>query len=800
MGIVQQIKRGKPLCFYKELEAYQKTANPFTVKSYSFGMEGIWERLLLESTKEHIPFSGIQDYAFRDDRVLFLYGADSEPVGTAAALFEPGWGPDVGMIRYLSAASRHNSAEVYAVLIEAASEKIARDGRKAALIELWDFYDTRIEAALQLGFVPWPLEESQQDRFRAVLQAGGHNEEAYAPYLAQIHTPLPSAKDPDHLERSSGRRLTHQNRESRDVGISIDALADEWLYKSNALGETRVTKAAAVAGARSILQIEYTCGEESLLPGDSVFFGMRGQAPLGLRLQNKNVEEEGHFLLDHPENVQLSTDYDVAQMVVGFYVQAGRLSAGDKVVLRTEQAFTWTPIAGKYPVYTTIKKAGETQPRRLCSPSMIQLLPAKAARVELYGKRMPDKPGVAAAFIRVTDEFENPTAYDGAAKVYADEEAFEVQIIDGTACLEIEGGARSHLHLRVSCDDFPEDTAVVLLDSGEFQPCFGDMHCHDFNSEAHGDCEEVYRWAKTQQHMDFLSVSVQSHGYISNEKWVLNKYFAEQHLEEGRFVTFLANEWQHAGYGDKIIHYLNGDQPYFPVGHPHYDCAAKLYEAVRATDAVIISHHLAYPSGAWCPATNYAEMETDVDRLVELWSMHGSSEGFDNNDRPLFDHHPENTVMEALKRGIRVGFTAGSDTHSGRPGGSFKEPLPYYGGIVGLWARELTRKGIFEAIWSRRTYALTKARIVMKMLVNDAFMGSELPFAEEVRIDAEVLAPSAIRTVQLMKNAELYEEFQGEGATFRLAWRETISEPAFYHMRVVLEDGNLAVCSPVWVG
>ncbi|GAG24198.1 unnamed protein product, partial [marine sediment metagenome] len=186
--------------------------------------------------------------------------------------------------------------------------------------------------------------------------------------------------------------------------------------------------------------------------------------------------------------------------------------------------------------------------------------------------------------------------------------------------------------------------------------------------------------------------------------------------------------------------------------------------------------------------------------LVELWSMHGSSEGFDSSDRPLSRFDPDRTVMAALAKGLRFGFVAGSDTHSARPGGSAKEPGSYWGGLAAVWAESLTRRSIFAALRKRQTYALTGARIILKMTVNGALMGSEIPQAEAAEIKIDVWAPGKIKKIQLVKNTHLLREYGPFGDQCHLELEDKPEGPAFYHCRVIQEDGQLAVCSPVWVG
>jgi hypothetical protein len=348
----------------------------------------------------------------------------------------------------------------------------------------------------------------------------------------------------------------------------------------------------------------------------------------------------------------------------------------------------------------------------------------------------------------------------------------------------------------------PQLTGVSnpVLTTDDLQLFVGDLHAHDLMSHAEGYTDEVYRWAQEERGLDFVCVPVQAHGWLDNDKWTVAKYMNQRHLTEGRFVTFLGFEWQHAGYGDKVVMYLNGDQPYLPPDERRSNCPARLYEALRASDAVAIGHHSAYPYPGWVPGTDYAEVETDVERVIELWSMHGSSEGYDPDDRPLSPMNHANTVYDALRRGLRLGFVAGSDTHSGRPGGSAREPRRYWGGLTGVWASRLRRPDLFEAIRERRTYALTGARIVVRLSVNGAPMGATLPACTTADVRVDVWAPGKIAKVELLKNTRVIRVFARRGAEAHLQIEDRPHGPAFYHCRVTQADGQLAVSSPVWLG
>ena len=158
--------------------------------------------------------------------------------------------------------------------------------------------------------------------------------------------------------------------------------------------------------------------------------------------------------------------------------------------------------------------------------------------------------------------------------------------------------------------------------------------------------------------------------------------------------------------------------------------------------------------------------------------------------------------MAGLRKGLRMGFVAGSDTHTARPGGSAKEPRPYWGGLCAVWAKELTRRSLFEAFLARRTYAVTGARIILDFRVNGTRMGSEIAPSHRAAIAAQACASSPISKVEFLRNGVVihHEEPRGEACRVEYDDQRGEDEPAFYHCRVTLEDGNLAVCSPVWVG
>jgi len=143
----------------------------------------------------------------------------------------------------------------------------------------------------------------------------------------------------------------------------------------------------------------------------------------------------------------------------------------------------------------------------------------------------------------------------------------------------------------------------------------------------------------------------------------------------------------------------------------------------------MIPHHLAYPKGQ--RGVNWNEFDSRCTPVVEIYSWHGNSEN-DRGPFPMFKGSPggretANTVRAALVDGLRFGFVASSDNHSGFPGA-------YGEGLMGALVEELTRPEILRAICERRTYALTGDRIGLDFTVDGSLMGAMIEAGNSVDV------------------------------------------------------------------
>ena len=127
-------------------------------------------------------------------------------------------------------------------------------------------------------------------------------------------------------------------------------------------------------------------------------------------------------------------------------------------------------------------------------------------------------------------------------------------------------------------------------------------------------------------------------------------------------------------------------------------------------------------------------------------SFHGASEHSQAAPDYLHAMGPRDhrsTAQYALEQGHVFGFIGSTDHHSAHPGS-------YGYGQVAVWAEELSRAAIWDALAKRRAYAITGDRIALQFALNGGAMGSVMPFCRERRIEVAVEAAAAIDYIELL--------------------------------------------------
>ncbi len=299
----------------------------------------------------------------------------------------------------------------------------------------------------------------------------------------------------------------------------------------------------------------------------------------------------------------------------------------------------------------------------------------------------------------------------------------------------------------------------------DYQLFWGDLHNHNAVGYARGSLERTYDIA--QEHLDFLAFTPHAQWHdmpiMPNDahmKWVNGfktlednwkkvQRMAKESNRKNSFVSLLAYEWHSSYFGDYCVYYPGDDSPL-----KYFDHVEGLQDYVRGTGAMIIPHHLAYKQG-WRGA-NWDHLDPQVSPVLEIFSEHGLSE-HDRAGRPFIRHSngprwTRNTLHRALQRGFRPGVIASSDDHLGHPGA-------YGEGLAGVFAEELSRDAILDAVWKRRTIAVTGDRIHLSTKLNGRLMGSELDYVKDREIDVTVQGEDEIERVDILKNNRVIHRY-----------------------------------------
>ena len=172
------------------------------------------------------------------------------------------------------------------------------------------------------------------------------------------------------------------------------------------------------------------------------------------------------------------------------------------------------------------------------------------------------------------------------------------------------------------------------------------------------------------------------------------------------------------------------------------------------------------------------------------------------------------SVPEALRRGNRFGFVAGSDNHDGWMGNPLsyrdEENVAVLSGLGAYWAEELTRAAVIGALRDRTTYGTSGARILVRygldsdgeeVAAGSEFGGSAATLHWEVHGTAEIARVALVGVVAERDGAFvelLVQEPDQLDVTGSYPW---LSQPREWVVWLEVEqvDGERAWSSPIWL-
>jgi len=324
-------------------------------------------------------------------------------------------------------------------------------------------------------------------------------------------------------------------------------------------------------------------------------------------------------------------------------------------------------------------------------------------------------------------------------------------------------------------DRMASQAEVALLVRNPYRFCWGDIHAHTSYSDGGMYPADAYRHARDQAKLEFFSVT--DHDWITT----MDEYAdiiaqADSFDEPGRFVALWGVERTNGDTGHMCYYMTRANE--MPNG---------LTDFYRAVGEKGILAHFNHP---W---KNGAEASWRNDFQDFRYSPEG--------DRSmamveLRDPGEEECYIAMLNNGWHVGAAGDEDKHDATWGDG-----PTW--TVAL-ARELTREGILEALWARRTYSAADRNLRLELTLDGEDMGAQLSRpAGKYEFSISISDPDEadkIERVDMFLDGRIASSLEPQKATAE--WTGALEFPAGRHycfVRVTQTGKKITWSSPIWV-
>jgi hypothetical protein len=444
-------------------------------------------------------------------------------------------------------------------------------------------------------------------------------------------------------------------------------------------------------------------------------------------------------------------------------------------------------------------------------------------------------------FVSSLDPFGNITNLNGEVVAYAiDSEGCSKALASLTLCdgrgratvsnlMNASGGRPAWLYAELS--DNPAITSPRVPFSPGFMRdaglniYFGEthLHCEGSHNDGMNSPAFVYDYATHVSGMGFCAITDHV-GKIKDGFWMRQRAIAKKRLEPGVFVPILAYEWDSMPLKGHSGVFVKGDLEKVVEG----DSIEELWRGLESAGLTFFTrpnhvnsaaeHLPLLPVGEVKAWRNYdwSQHNDKYQPLAEIVTPRGSSEKEGPGDGVLADGYGS-SMDSALKQGFHIGFTGGSDDHTGRSGNVPEDcwlidKPSLRTGITAVLAAKLDIDSLWRAFTGRNTYATTGAKMLLDFRVNGLVMGSRQTFARpgEANVKIKVLGTDEIVSVCIIRNGDVLKElkpgapyfecdFIDRKMTFSLPCHGGVGGHACYYLRVVQRDGHIAWTSPVFI-
>ncbi len=550
---------------------------------------------------------------------------------------------------------------------------------------------------------------------------------------------------------------------------AIDGYVRELAAKSDSpdlLGALEFDQRGPLAAAGwATVELAWTVGTGGMREGGVVLFGRERQSD-HTRLQNTSAQEGG-WVTVRTDSATSSDDvqFEPITMSLGgthggrvrpeempsFRLARGELRPGDRVVftlgdrsgggpgLRVQ---TFSTDRLLVPVFLALEEGGV-----FFTPEWpaLQVVGGEPVAIGVVAPSVVEVGEPFELSIRVRDRwFNRAVAEMPPLRVYLDGDPVG-EIGAGRDALHLSDGLvieepGVHRFLVVAADGSIEGESNPIWVEAEVEDrvFWGDIHGHSGFAEGQGSAESFFVFARDDAKLDFVSLS-EHDIWTDDAEWAQLQRLTSSYSKEGEFISFLGYEWTapRAYGGHREVLFRSADEKRVSTfaAPTQPELYAALNERIEPGGALVVPH--AHEAADW------TQSDPQLERLVEVYSMHGTFEWFAN----LY-----------LQNGFEVGFIAASDDHRSRPGlahGAASAPLAQFGGLAAVRAARKRGDAIWEALRERSVYATSGERILLDATLNGRPMGSRQDDSEQRRLRVRVSGTAPIEELDIVRNGRV---------------------------------------------
>lgn len=333
---------------------------------------------------------------------------------------------------------------------------------------------------------------------------------------------------------------------------------------------------------------------------------------------------------------------------------------------------------------------------------------------------------------------------------------------------------------------------------------FGDLHNHTDISVCRRSWnpapKDAFEICRDIEKLDFCALT--DHGYnFDPAQWDFLKEQVRLNQDDGKFITFLAEEWtsqghppdvpkENQGYGH---HNLIFSDPYYNHFYDSYDGDINpemLWAQLRkdGADFIFIPHQIA-DMGTNIPK-DWRYVNEKFQPVAEIFQGRESYEYLGcPRQAPHGAKFSGHYIQDVWEQGNIIGVIASPD---------------HWGGIgkAAVWAKDLSREGIFEAIRARHTYGTSGTKIGLLFCTETAFMGDKvfITSIQDYKFKIKAVAMTNIEEIVIFRNNKIIYREVPLMKEVDLEWQDKkpLKGNTWYYSRVLCSDNEIAWSSPIW--